>query len=64
MDGIEATRLIKSGYPGIRVIGLSMFDETSMSERMKEAGADDYLCKTGPPRELLAAIRIGLNFQK
>ncbi len=60
MDGIEATRQIKSINPRIRIVGLSMFDDSSMSERMKEAGADKYLCKTGPPGELLAAIRFGL----
>lgn len=57
MDGIEATRVIKERWPNIRVIGLSMFEEAELASRMRAAGADHYLAKTGPSQLLIEAIR-------
>jgi PAS domain S-box-containing protein len=57
MAGDEATRQIKRHLPDIRVVALSMFDEAQMADRMRRAGAEIYLLKTGPSEELLAAIR-------
>lgn len=57
MDGIEATRVIKQRWPKIRIIGLSMFEESELAAKMREAGADVYLSKTGPSGQLLKAIR-------
>lgn len=59
MDGIEATRRIKTRHPSIRVIGLSMFDNEQTAKQMRDAGAERYLPKTGPAKELLAALRPG-----
>ena len=56
MDGIEATRRIKRRHPGIRIIGLSMFDDPETSQKMRDAGADSYLPKAGPSEELIAEI--------
>ncbi len=56
MDGIEATRRIKRRHPGIRIIGLSMFDDPETSRKMRDAGADSYLPKAGPSEELIAEI--------
>lgn len=56
MDGIEATRRIKEAAPSIRVIGLSMHERDDMALRMKEAGASDYLVKTGAAEDLIATI--------
>jgi PAS domain S-box-containing protein len=57
MAGEEATRQIKHHLPGVRVVALSMFEETDMAEAMRQAGAETYLLKTAPSDELLAAIR-------
>lgn len=57
MDGIEATRIIKRKWPWIRVIGLSMFDESELAAKLAEAGADHYLTKTGPSEQLIKAIQ-------
>jgi signal transduction histidine kinase/ActR/RegA family two-component response regulator len=57
MAGDEATRQIKLRWPDVRVVALSMFEETDMSEAMHRAGAERYLLKTAPSDELLAAIR-------
>lgn len=56
MNGIDATRRIKAEISGIRVIGLSMFEDEQASSTMRNAGADGYVIKTAPPVELLKAI--------
>jgi PAS domain S-box-containing protein len=57
LDGLEATRAIHTDHSGIRVIGLSMFDDDEHARALREAGAVDYLSKSGPPERLIAAIR-------
>jgi len=57
MDGIEATRRIKASWPGIRVIGLSMYDEADRSAAMIQAGASAYVAKASGTDALLEAIR-------
>jgi PAS domain S-box-containing protein len=57
IDGIEACRKIKSKHPSIRIVGLSMFQDQAIAEGMIAAGAEAFLPKTGPPEELLAAVR-------
>ncbi len=57
LAGDEATRQIKSQWPHMRVVALSMFEERDMSEAMRRAGAERYLLKTAPSDEVLAAIR-------
>jgi len=57
MGGIEATRIIHAELPGIRIIGLSMFDDGKQSLAMREAGATSYLSKSASIDTLLAAIR-------
>ncbi len=56
MNGDEATRQIKSQLPGTRVVALSLHDEPEIVEKMREAGAEDFVLKTASSRELLAAI--------
>jgi CheY-like chemotaxis protein len=57
MGGDEATRRIKQDLPQTRIISLSMFEDPELREKMYEAGAESYVLKTAPSRELLAAIR-------
>jgi len=45
MDGIAATRLIKSQYPDVAVLGLSNDTREYVSLAMKEAGAFEVLVK-------------------
>jgi DNA-binding NarL/FixJ family response regulator len=57
MDGVEATRLILSAHPEIRVVVLTSFaDEARVSDALA-AGAIGYLLKDCDAREVLAAIR-------
>jgi PAS domain S-box-containing protein len=57
MNGIEATRIIASECPQCRIIALSMHSETGIETAMYEAGAVNYLIKSGPSSALVDAIR-------
>ena len=57
MNGVEATRRIRQAAPDIRVVGLSMHEDSDVARAMREAGACAYLTKGGPTEDLLAAIR-------
>jgi DNA-binding NarL/FixJ family response regulator len=59
MDVIEATQRITATLPGVRVIGLSMYDDPEKERLMRQAGAEAYVTKGGPPEALFAAIRAG-----
>lgn len=56
LNGIEATRVIKTKYSNIDVIGLSVQDERDVAESMKKAGAVTLVNKAGDPQELVATI--------
>jgi CheY-like chemotaxis protein/two-component sensor histidine kinase len=57
IEGDEATRQIKTYLPETRVIAISMYDQAEKIDAMYRAGAEDYVLKTAPTEELLAAIR-------
>lgn len=57
MDGIEATERFKRNWPQIKVIILSMHDETALVQKAMELGADGYMLKNSGRDELLLAIR-------
>jgi len=56
MDGIEATRRIRSALPEIRVIGLSMHEDAHIAEAMQAAGAETLISKSVSSAELIKAI--------
>ncbi len=57
INGIEATRLIRSKYPIIRVIVLSAYDDDRYVFPLLDAGANGYLLKTTSGANLADAIR-------
>lgn len=58
LNGIDATRMITSKFPKIKVIVLSMHDnETGFSQKAYEAGAFHYLSKTSNRNKILSAIQ-------
>jgi DNA-binding NarL/FixJ family response regulator len=57
VDGIEATRQIKSLYPQIAVLILSAYDDDQFIFSLLEAGAAGYLLKSVRGRELIEAVR-------
>lgn len=57
MDGIEATRLVRSMPEPPHVIALTTWEVGEAVIRSLEAGAAGFLLKSGSPHEILAAIR-------
>ena len=57
LDGIEATRQLRAAYPGIRILALSMRNESQFVAAMLTAGADGYVLKSDPFDVLINAIR-------
>ncbi len=64
LNGIEATRRIKSEFPSIEVIALSMHGDDGFRHAMLDAGASTYLLKDNVLHELpkvlhsIAAARV------
>jgi NarL family two-component system response regulator LiaR len=57
VDGIEATKQIKSLYPSSAVLILSAYDDDQFVFSLLEAGAAGYLLKSVRGRELIEAVR-------
>lgn len=58
MNGIETTRRLKQLQPKAKVIGLTLYGESTYLEEMVAVGASGYLMKTGAPEHVIKAIRI------
>lgn len=57
LNGIDATRVITSKFPKIKVIVLSVHDnESGFPREAYKAGAFSYFSKTSSRKEILAAI--------
>ena len=56
MDGIQATKLIKTKFPHIKVLALTMFDQPEAIKQMLDAGASGYLLKNSGIKMLSKAI--------
>ncbi|MFT3793810.1 response regulator [Flavobacterium sp.] len=61
MNGIEATQMVKSRYPHIKIIMLTVFDNDENIFNAIKAGADGYLLKDVNPKELYDGIVETLN---
>jgi len=65
MTGVELTRLVKTQFPHIRVLALSMFGEKEVIREMIDAGISGYILKNTGKQELLEALEklsAGNNF--
>ena len=56
MNGIELTQKIKSEYPEIKVLTLSMFSEKQTIREMVDAGVSGYILKNTGKEELVGAL--------
>jgi DNA-binding NarL/FixJ family response regulator len=57
MNGIDATRIIKRKFPRVKVIALSLFDDSTHINGMINAGASGYLLKNINVDEIISGIR-------
>jgi DNA-binding NarL/FixJ family response regulator len=64
MDGTQATRRIKSEFPEMHVLGLSISESPHVVQDMLNAGADEFLGKESPIEVITSAIRACMEGQK
>lgn len=57
MNGMEATRIITSTYPQVRILILTQHDSHEFVSPTLQAGACGYILKKSGGRELITAIR-------
>ena len=57
IDGIELIKIIKSRFPEVFTLCLSMFEESVYAERAIRAGAKGYVQKSTNPQNVIVAIR-------
>ncbi len=60
-SGIDLCKEVNLAYPGIRIIGLSSFNQQSFIEKMLENGASGYVLKNASKEELMRAIELVLE---
>lgn len=56
INGLELTRLLRSQYPSLKVLVLSMYDNYEYVSESVRSGASGYVLKNAPSREIIAAI--------
>lgn len=61
LDGLEATRQIKTSFPEIQILVLTMHRSEEYFFEILKAGASGYLLKGADPSDLVKAIRIVYN---
>ena len=57
MDGVEATGIITTNYPGIGILAITAFSSEEFLVPALRAGAAGYLVKDAEPTEILGAIQ-------
>jgi DNA-binding NarL/FixJ family response regulator len=60
-DGIYAAKQITAAHPGIKVLFLTIHEDDDTVFSAFENGAVDYINKSAPPEEIIAAIRLAVQ---
>ena len=60
-NGIKLTEKIKSKYPGLPVLILTIHDDAAYTKRALEAGAKGYVNKREAAETIIAALRLVLS---
>jgi DNA-binding NarL/FixJ family response regulator len=61
MDGIQATRILKTTHPSIKIIFMSMYEDEKFIQSFNDCGADGYLLKNAEPEEIRNKVLQVLN---
>ena len=61
MDGIEMVKQMKATEKNLKVVALSMMDDSVSIKKMLKAGASAYVLKEGDTEELLKAINMVID---
>jgi DNA-binding NarL/FixJ family response regulator len=62
-NGKDLAILIKKDFPNVKVIVLTMYDESALVKDFQKIGVDGYILKNSTKNELLQGIRVVLNGQ-
>ncbi len=57
MNGVEATRIIKTKWPTIHIVMLTTFNESDLIKEALSAGAEGYLLKSTPADGIVERIK-------
>jgi DNA-binding NarL/FixJ family response regulator len=57
MSGIECVTRLKSVTPNVQIIMVTVYEDSESLFRALKAGANGYLVKSSPPKQLLDAVR-------
>jgi DNA-binding NarL/FixJ family response regulator len=57
MSGIECVTELKALIPELQIIMVTVYEDSESLFRALKAGANGYLVKSGPPKQLLEAVR-------
>lgn len=57
MDGVEATKIIKSNFPKIKIIILTTFDDDKLIFNSLKNGASTYMLKDTSSDEIISSIK-------
>jgi DNA-binding NarL/FixJ family response regulator len=60
-NGLELIKDLKARHPQLKILVLTMHDESVFAFRALRAGAQGFISKSEPPQEVLNAIRTVLN---
>ena len=61
MNGMETTRRLRELQPDLKIIGITLCEETTYLEAMIELGASGYVLKSGSPSQIVTALRTVAN---
>jgi len=56
LNGVEATKIIKKGYPDVKIIAITSYYSKPFISNMIATGAVAYLAKNTPPKEVIATV--------
>jgi DNA-binding NarL/FixJ family response regulator len=57
LNGAQATEQVRRIYPNVKVLALSVHEDTSLVRRLLEAGAAGYILKRSASKTLIQAVR-------
>jgi len=61
LDGLALLEIVRNRWPWLPVLIVTGTQDAATAQRVLDAGAAGYLCKTSPPSEFVNAIRQVLN---
>lgn len=64
INGVELCRIIRSSYPGVKIIALTGAVDAASVNNMKQAGASGYILKTAIADELINGIEAVMRGEK